>query len=379
MKPAQQAAPSPGRPRPPGTAAVSTTAVVGDADEDDDQQQPNLAGDETQRLPPLCQDKIDSADHSNNPARSPKSGETLHLLAPSAGSYGPSGGCGRGRGFGPARVASPSAGARVGAGALVVPATGHCVEDVVESGRAHPFVLNRAKSKLKPLGLSKQDEREFEEYGGVPLEDGGGVFREPLDGKDSTSGPGSKLQAHRRHRRHRPPAHHHHHHRHHHRRASQEMERCSTWTASGQTDATATFGSDDSDNSDDDDDDAARLKCGSVGSGTDRCSETADVGCEGCSSADGNEVPVREQQTREAAGVVSSVSSLLTEQETTATTAASGTATGGSERLTEEAVVRVSELPDVCAICLGQYATGEEVHVLPCLHIFHAEVKRSYL
>ncbi|CAM9685000.1 unnamed protein product, partial [Ectocarpus sp. 8 AP-2014] len=27
-----------------------------------------------------------------------------------------------------------------------------------------------------------------------------------------------------------------------------------------------------------------------------------------------------------------------------------------------------------CAICLGQYATGEEVHVLPCLHIFHAEV-----
>lgn len=43
-------------------------------------------------------------------------------------------------------------------------------------------------------------------------------------------------------------------------------------------------------------------------------------------------------------------------------------------RVRDRELVRVGELPDVCAICLGQYATEEEVHVLPCLHIFHAQV-----
>lgn len=43
-------------------------------------------------------------------------------------------------------------------------------------------------------------------------------------------------------------------------------------------------------------------------------------------------------------------------------------------RMRDRELVRVGELPDVCAICLGQYATEEQVHVLPCLHIFHAQV-----
>lgn len=179
------------------------------------------------------------------------------------------------------------------------------------------------------------------------------MFRDSLDEKDSAVAFGAKQQGQRRHRRHRPRRHHH---------PSQEMKRCSTWTASGQTDATATLGSDD-----DLDNNEARLRSGSVGSSTD-CSETAETGCRGC--AEGKEVLVREQQTRKAAGV----SSLLVEHET----ATAASCTGGNERLTEEPVVRVSELPDVCAICLGQYATGEEVHVLPCLHIFHAEVKYDF-
>ena len=44
-------------------------------------------------------------------------------------------------------------------------------------------------------------------------------------------------------------------------------------------------------------------------------------------------------------------------------------------RRQDKSLVRVNELPDVCAICLGQYAHGEHVHVLPCLHIFHAQVR----
>lgn len=50
-------------------------------------------------------------------------------------------------------------------------------------------------------------------------------------------------------------------------------------------------------------------------------------------------------------------------------------ASGGG--LQNQSAVRVSELPDLCAICLGQYATGEEVHVLPCLHMFHAQVMNA--
>lgn len=50
----------------------------------------------------------------------------------------------------------------------------------------------------------------------------------------------------------------------------------------------------------------------------------------------------------------------------------------GSARAKEtargQALVRVSELSDVCAMCLGKYEIGEPVHVLPCLHIFHAQV-----
>lgn len=38
-------------------------------------------------------------------------------------------------------------------------------------------------------------------------------------------------------------------------------------------------------------------------------------------------------------------------------------------------VVRVSELSDVCAICLGKYSAGDRVHVLPCLHIFHEQAR----
>lgn len=38
-------------------------------------------------------------------------------------------------------------------------------------------------------------------------------------------------------------------------------------------------------------------------------------------------------------------------------------------------VVHVSELSDVCAICLGKYSAGERVHVLPCLHIFHEQAR----
>lgn len=50
----------------------------------------------------------------------------------------------------------------------------------------------------------------------------------------------------------------------------------------------------------------------------------------------------------------------------------SGAATGFQAGLD---VVRVSELSDVCAICLGKYSTGERVHVLPCLHIFHEQAR----
>lgn len=40
-----------------------------------------------------------------------------------------------------------------------------------------------------------------------------------------------------------------------------------------------------------------------------------------------------------------------------------------------QALVRVNQLSEICAICLGQYVTGEDVLVLPCLHMFHAEVR----
>lgn len=43
-------------------------------------------------------------------------------------------------------------------------------------------------------------------------------------------------------------------------------------------------------------------------------------------------------------------------------------------RLAAAAIVRVNELSDMCAICLGQYEAGEPVYVLPCLHMFHAQV-----
>lgn len=45
----------------------------------------------------------------------------------------------------------------------------------------------------------------------------------------------------------------------------------------------------------------------------------------------------------------------------------------------KRAMVRVGELSDMCAICLGRYDAGEPVHVLPCLHIFHAQVCHIFL
>lgn len=66
----------------------------------------------------------------------------------------------------------------------------------------------------------------------------------------------------------------------------------------------------------------------------------------------------------------------------TATVAVAVAAAGGRDAAadvpqratTDRCTVLVGELADVCAICLGQYGDGEKVHVLPCLHIFHAQV-----
>ncbi|CAN0054882.1 unnamed protein product, partial [Ectocarpus fasciculatus] len=278
--------------------------------------------------------------------RSPKSGETLHILAPPADSGLVSRSCGRGV-FGTARIASSDAGVTAAA------AAGQCVEDVVESGHAGPVLLARTKTNPLSPGPSHSagGPHAHGESGEKILEEG--ELGESLGKHDHAA-------ARHRHRHHRR--------RHYHRHLSQEMKVCSSWTGSARTDATS-IGSDD-----DDDDTAVRFRRGSDGSNG--CSETADMdGCTACAKGPAA-LGVTEQQSATKAEAAVLPPSPLAEQHNSAA-AVSGVASGadgGSARPNDETVVRVSELPDVCAICLGQYATGEEVHVLPCLHIFHAEV-----
>lgn len=275
--------------------------------------------------------------------RSPKSGEALHMLAPPADNGLASRSGGRGV-FGTARIASSDAGAT--AAVTAAAAAGQCVEDVVESGHAGPDLLGQTKTKPLSSGQphstggphvhSKNGEQNME----------GGELGESLDKDDHFSA----------------PQHRHHHRRHHHQHLSQEMKVCSSRTGSAQTDAPS-VGSDDHDH-----DPAVRFRCGSDGSNC--SSENADIDCKACTKG-AAALCVTEQQsaTKAEAG-----SSLAEPQNSAAVVSVIVSGADGSARPNDETVVRVSELPDVCAICLGQYATGEEVYVLPCLHIFHAEV-----
>lgn len=181
------------------------------------------------------------------------------------------------------------------------------------------------------------------------------------------------------------------------------MKSCYGWTASGQTDVNLPLGSDDDEEEQQQQQEESssgaakeeggqegpqsRSRCGTVGSSIDCCSETAVVGQIVPERAEGQELLTLEQhhhhqQTKNAAAaeVLPSFPGQQTGPGVSGVDVGigfgdGGGGGGGSARLSEESVVRVSELPDVCAICLGQYVAGEEVHVLPCLHIFHAQVK----
>lgn len=277
---------------------------------------------------------------------SPKSGDTLYMLAPPSdiGLVGRGGARGV---FGTARIASSDAGATAAAAA-----EGQCVEDVVESGHAGPVLL-LGGTKTKPLSPgpshSTGGPHAHGENGENRLE--GGELGESLGKHDHFS-------ACHRHR--------HRHLRHFHQHLSQEMKVCSSWTGSAQTDAPS-IGSDD-----DSDDTAVRLRCGSGGSNC--CSETAHVDSKACAKGAAALFVTEQQLATKAKAEVLPLSPLAEQQNSAAAVSAVVSGADGSARANDETVVRVSELPDVCAICLGQYATGEEVHVLPCLHIFHAEV-----
>ncbi|CAN0252029.1 unnamed protein product [Pylaiella littoralis] len=403
-----------------GGAASSTAAVGGDAigddgDEDDDDCRSSLrsGGGKIEPLSPFCV-KVANIDTESQatpvavpsaaaPAAAPAQGvcseknrETLHLLAPSAGSGGVISGGEWGE-FVKARIASSYVRAAAAA-AAAASAANHYVEDVVESGCAETFVLEGRKSERPPVGTPEQAEREIEEdERSTRLEEG--VLRGPLDdsGSSGTVDFGRRQQPQCRRQRH-------------HRRSPrqhlllhQEMKSCFGWRASGRTDATMALGSDlDDDNDDDSDDDdeprigaakggggggggqasESRSRCATVGSGTDGCSETAVIGHRAC--AGGEELLTLEQEQhlwtkQEAAEVLPSSPEQKSVPGVSGVGAGAGVdvgvgvGVGGNGRLSDEPIVRVSELPDVCAICLGQYVNGEEVHVLPCLHIFHAQ------
>lgn len=337
----------------------STGAAARKDDEDDRESQ--------RRLPSPCP-KLDAAENRTTPVLSPKRGEALNVLAASAGSGGRARVGERGA-FGTSRIASPRAGA-------ASTSAESCVEDmdVLESGRAEPLFLQQQANPelLSPpemsSGQAESDIEDSRRETNVSCE------------SDSPAVLGStRPQNHHR----RQPQHHTPHDRHHNQHSQcssnnysdQEMKLCCAWTASGQTDATTLLDSDDGEDKEASFGEAgergqapgaSRLRFGSVGSGiTDCCSDSADVGCKACPV--GSELLALGQQAREAGEAVPPSDDLK------AVPPISGK--GSSGRLGDEPVVRVSELPDVCAICLGQYATGEDVHVLPCLHIFHAQVK----
>ncbi|CAM9497789.1 unnamed protein product, partial [Hapterophycus canaliculatus] len=398
--------------RPDSAAAASTTAVIsggdGGGNDDDDARQPHLPafGDRQLRSLHPSDNGAESWCDAGPPAEpavggrekvgweectagcSPKGGKALTLLASPAGRGGMSLGGGEGM-FQASKIVSSKKGTdavEVVRAAGATAGAGSCIEDVVESGRAEPFLLDRLKgTPLPPRLLPGQGEQGVHESRELRPEEG--VFGEQLDEDDITGGfPTQKRDFHSYH--HRRRCHHHHnynHHRHHHdRHYSQEMGQTSSWdwAASGRTDATI-LGSEDNDDIDNDNNHKANLRIvkakaqesatdmlGSDGcaqsSTDDCCSETAHAGCMDCS--EGKEGLERERN--EAARVLLSC---LEGGRATTPPGAVPSGGGGGKRLSDEPAVRVSELPDVCAICLGQYATGEEVHVLPCLHIFHAQ------
>ena len=347
-----------------GAAACTVAAVDGNDGEDDRESQ--------RRLPSPCLRSDAAVVCKIKPVESPKSGEALHTLAPSTVERGGEILRGEIGAIEMARVSSPRA------GAMPAPAAGTCVEDVIESGRAEPLVLEQSKPELSSQEL-------FSELAETAIKGNSHETGVPCESSREKDGPtvfGSKQPQHR-HRRH-PHRHtpHHHHHHHHHRNSNseQEMKLCCTLTESGQTDATILLDSDDDDKETDLGEaegggqapGASRLRFGSVGSGvTDCCSDSAEVGCKSCLG--GRELLALERQTREAG---EAGEALPPSDDKKALPAVSNE--GGSGRLGDDPVVRVSELPDVCAICLGQYATGEDVHVLPCLHIFHAQVQQHF-
>ncbi|CAM9793825.1 unnamed protein product, partial [Phaeothamnion confervicola] len=54
-----------------------------------------------------------------------------------------------------------------------------------------------------------------------------------------------------------------------------------------------------------------------------------------------------------------------------------GVGGGGAETASAgvEGAVRLEDLEPMCSICLSEYVEGEACTLLPCTHIFHAEVR----